>query len=77
VPTTSGAKARFNKAKNTTKQVEEDDEDEVLTGGTVKLQEKGKKKAHQFKLDKEKISQPICVKYYQPLDLVVFALVNR
>ena len=46
-------------------QDEEEDEDEVLMG-TVKVQEKGKKKAHQFKLDKEKISQPVCIKYYQP-----------
>ena len=42
-----------------------------------KIQEKGKKKVHTFKLDKEKISQPVCMRYYQPLDLVIFALVNR
>ncbi len=48
----------------------------MLTG-TVKVQEKGKKKAHYFKLDKEKISQPICIKFYQPLEIMAFALVNR
>jgi hypothetical protein len=46
-------------------QYEEEDEYE-LQMGSVKVQEKGKKKAHQFKLDKEKISQPVCIKYYQP-----------
>jgi hypothetical protein len=34
-------------------------------------------KAHGFKIDTDKVSQPICVRHYQPLELVAFALVNR
>jgi hypothetical protein len=41
---TSGAKTRF--TKTTAKQVEETDDEEESTSGTVKIQEKGKKKAH-------------------------------
>lgn len=54
---------------------EDDDEDSMM--GTVKVQDKGKKKVHTFKLDKDKISQPVCIRHYKPLDLVAFALVNR
>ena len=65
------------KAKEEEMKQESDDEDDEVLMGTVKVQEKGKKKVHQFKLDKDKISQPVCIKYYEPLDLVAFALVNR
>jgi hypothetical protein len=74
--TTSKKKQGQAKAKQESVMAADEDEDDVLMG-TVKLEEKGKKKAHQFKLDKEKISQPVCIKYYEPLDLVAFALVNR
>ena len=48
-------KAGIVRATSEKKQEQDEEEDEVLLG-TVKVQEKGKKKAHQFKLDKEKIS---------------------
>lgn len=34
-------------------------------------------KNHGFKIDTDKVSQPICVQHYKPLELIAFALVNR
>ena len=33
--------------------------------------------SHGFKIETDKVSQPICVHHYGPLQLIAFALVNR
>ena len=35
------------------------------------------KASHGFKIETDKVSQPICVHHYGPLQLIAFALVNR
>lgn len=35
------------------------------------------KASHGFKIETDKVSQPICVQHFGPLELIVFALVNR
>jgi hypothetical protein len=37
----------------------------------------GSEKASGFKIETDKVSQPICVQHYGPLELIAFALVNR
>jgi hypothetical protein len=34
-------------------------------------------KASGFKIETDKVSQPICVQHFGPLELIAFALVNR